>query len=60
MTLWRVELCEEEAGWYWECRDNLGNFLCRCPRRYKRCWQALKDFELGFDDFWAMMRARFA
>ena len=60
MQYWRVNLCEELQGWYWECRNEIGGFVCRSPRHFKKRWQALKNFEDRFEDHWAAMWIRTA
>lgn len=60
MQSWRVELREEEAGWKWNCTDAAGNFISSSVRSFRRRWEALRDFELMFEDHWSLMRGRFA
>ena len=60
MKNWRVELRVEWTGWFWECHDEEGNYICRSNRNFQWRWQAYRDFELMFEDHWALMRSRFA
>lgn len=58
MDNWRVELRENEMGWFWECSDLANNFVCRSSKCFRRSWQALRDFEYMFKDHWSLMSNR--
>lgn len=54
MLYWHVRLRKRSAGWYWECRTRKGMFLCSSPLSFKYRWEALRNFERWFEDYWAM------
>ena len=57
MSNWRVELREQSEGWIWECFDAADVFVCKSKQRFRRRWQALRDFDYMYEDHWASMRA---
>jgi hypothetical protein len=58
MPYWQISLRERVAGWVWECRDQDGRFVCESSTAFKRRWQAVRNFELRFEDHWPIMTAR--
>lgn len=59
MGSWRVDLRVRSEGWYWECFDAAGNFVCRSRQVFRHCWQAFRDFDRMIEDHWALMQSRF-
>ena len=55
MRYWHVKLRERSAGWYWECKNPKGAFVCASPLSFKARWQAVQNFERWFEDYWACM-----
>ena len=58
MKHWHIQLRERSAGWYWECRDHRGAFVCASPLSFKTRWQAVQNFERWFEDYWACVKVR--
>ena len=54
MRKWHMLLRERTAGWYWECRDHRGSFVCATPLSFRTRWLAVQNFERWFEDFWAL------
>ena len=57
MSTWRIKLREQSEGWIWECVDAADVFVCMSKRCFRHRWQALRDFELMFEDHWSSIRA---
>lgn len=57
MCNWQLNLRVRTAGWYWECQDHRGSFVCATPLSFPTRWQAVQNFERWFEDFWAVKSA---
>lgn len=57
MSYWHVKLRRRSAGWFWECWDPQGKFICSTPLSFRRRWEALKNFERWFEDHWSSVKA---
>ena len=57
MDKWHMRLRQRAAGWFWECRNPDGVFVCGSPFSFSYRWEAVRNFEHWFADYWAEHRA---